>query len=40
VNVSAVQIVLVTLTFFSFVMAARTGLTTGEKEERVTVERH
>ena len=33
VNVAAIQIVLGTLTFFTFVMAARSGVTSGEKSE-------
>jgi len=40
VNVAAIQIVLGTLTFFTFVMAARSGLTSCEKSERVTEERN
>ena len=39
-NAAAVQLILVTLTLFTFVMAARSGLTSSEKEERVSAERH
>jgi hypothetical protein len=35
-NAAAVQIILVTLTFFTFVMAARSGLTSSEQARRAS----